>query len=129
MKLLKISIQNFLSFRETQEIDLADLGLVAVTGLNGSGKSTISEAIMFCLYGDLIREDLKVDGIVNNKSKKDCVVTLSLEDDNGNMWEVTRTRAVNAKRSNDLFLTLNGVDAFQAGIKEDTQEYITTLIG
>ncbi|MEZ4903653.1 MAG: SMC family ATPase [Spirosomataceae bacterium] len=55
---IKLSLQGIQSYRERQEIDFSRLtaaGLFGVFGKVGSGKSTILEAITFCLFGDTER--------------------------------------------------------------------------
>ena len=56
MKPLRLEIQGFGSFPGTEVIDFAALstrGLFVVTGPTGSGKTTIFDAMVFALYGDL----------------------------------------------------------------------------
>ena len=50
MTLTKLELTNFKRYRE-KEFDFA-LGLTGLLGKNGSGKSTIFEAIIFALYGE-----------------------------------------------------------------------------
>lgn len=79
-----IKIQNFLSIGENAlELDFKE-GINLVTGenkdtggKNGIGKSTISDAVFWCLFGNTIRE-LKKDKIQHNKNKKECKVILNL---------------------------------------------------
>lgn len=55
---LKLTLQGIQSYRERQEIDFSSLtaaGIFGVFGKVGSGKSTILEAITFCLFGDTER--------------------------------------------------------------------------
>lgn len=55
---IKLTLQGIQSYRERQEIDfgqLTEAGLFGVFGKVGSGKSTILEAITFCLFGDTER--------------------------------------------------------------------------
>ncbi|MCU0341006.1 MAG: SMC family ATPase [Spirosomaceae bacterium] len=55
---LKLTLQGIQSYRERQEIDFTQLtaaGIFGVFGKVGSGKSTILEAITFCLFGDTER--------------------------------------------------------------------------
>jgi len=54
MKINKISLFNFKSYSGLQEIDLSvsnDKNVVLLIGSNGSGKTTILEAVKLCLYG------------------------------------------------------------------------------
>lgn len=49
----KLRLKNFLSYGETlQELDFDLFSLAVITGKNGAGKSSLVEAIPFCLWGD-----------------------------------------------------------------------------
>ncbi len=59
---IQIKIQGFYSYQSTQTIDfrsLTNAGLFGIFGKVGSGKSSILEAMMFALYGELERLDTK----------------------------------------------------------------------
>lgn len=137
MRFKHVEIQNFLSFGQAiQKVDLDNRGLVAVFGRNltsssadsnGSGKSSILEAIIWALYGETMRE-YTGDQVVNSKTGADCLVRLVLEDDSGRVCTIERTRAFRAKKPNDLRLFMNGVDA-SMGVMADTQHLINLLIG
>lgn len=51
MRLRRLTLEGFGSFRERCELDLADVRLAAICGLNGSGKSTLLDGAIWCLYG------------------------------------------------------------------------------
>jgi DNA sulfur modification protein DndD len=81
MKFLKLLIENYKSFQFPTEIDfpIGDDGrsIFLIGGMNGAGKTSIMEAISFCLYG------AKPDEIFRNinrreKSKGNASVTLQL---------------------------------------------------
>ena len=48
---MKIKLENFRCY-ENKEFDLGDNGLVLISGASGAGKSTILNAIYFCLFGE-----------------------------------------------------------------------------
>lgn len=85
----KIIIKNFLSIgNEPLEIEFKD-GLNIITGYNrdeddiknGVGKSLISDAIYFALFGTTLRDLSKNNFIVNRQTSKNCVVTLEVDVD------------------------------------------------
>ena len=72
MKILKIRGENLASIAQKFEIDLTSgilgsSGLFAITGVTGSGKSTILDAITLALYGNVVRY-ANVGDEVKNKS-------------------------------------------------------------
>jgi DNA repair exonuclease SbcCD ATPase subunit len=85
MKLKTIRIKNFYSI-ESMELDFEQYtGLTLIEGKNkdtggsnGSGKSSIIEAVVWCLTGKTIRKSNE-ESLVNNKAKKGCFVELSLD--------------------------------------------------
>lgn len=135
MKFKTLSIQNFLTFRNTA-INLSDRGLVLILGenkscekatSNGAGKTAILDAICWCLWGKTSRE-LGHDDVVNRFVKKDCKVELTVELDSGTVLTIVRTRKVkgNAK-PNDLLLFIDG--AADATSVADTQDKINKSLG
>jgi DNA repair protein SbcC/Rad50 len=72
MILSKLHLENFKKYT-TYDIEFGE-GLVGIIGKNGSGKSTIFEAILFALYGEFKSRGAK-DVVRNaNASTKDAVV-------------------------------------------------------
>lgn len=55
MKPLRLSIDGLSCYQQKQEIDFSELDLFAITGPTGAGKSTILDAIVFGLYGQIPR--------------------------------------------------------------------------
>jgi DNA repair exonuclease SbcCD ATPase subunit len=87
----KVCIKNFLSIGKTPLSIEFNKGITVITGenkdkggKNGIGKSTIADAIFWCLFGNTIRE-LKKDKIQHNKNKEICEVWLqfSVQDTSG----------------------------------------------
>ena len=48
----RLEITNFLSYRETAELDFTGLHLACIAGMNGAGKSSILEAMTWALFGE-----------------------------------------------------------------------------
>jgi DNA repair exonuclease SbcCD ATPase subunit len=108
-----IAAQDFLSYRERQEITLNGQGPVAVVGPNGAGKSTlVSKALSWGLYGTCSPErmgsgtrSLKGKGVVRKRLEgaqldqveaKEAVVEITLRD-GSTCHTVKRTRTKGRK--------------------------------
>lgn len=80
MILSRLSLKNFKKYKEFS-LEFND-GLVGIIGKNGSGKSTIFEAICFALYGKLKNNDSKeLIKNVNANEKEEVKVELEFEFD------------------------------------------------
>lgn len=125
----QIHIENFLSI-ENLDIDFSDYqGFISVKGRNknvsdnarsnGSGKSSIFEAISWCLLGQTIRgtKDVKRIG-----SELPCLVRLSFLVNNDNFL-LERSK----NQSQSLKLYINGEDQSGKGIK-DTEAKLSSII-
>jgi DNA repair exonuclease SbcCD ATPase subunit len=133
MKFLSLKIKNFMSIGKL-ELQLADRGVILITGRNcdnpasnsnGSGKSSIWDSLIWALYGRVLREDVGADDVMRLKGKG-CIVKLKLEDDDGKIWIVRRTRGV--KSSPGLDLSCNDINVSGA-TTATTQEKIHSLLG
>lgn len=129
----KLTIQNFLSIRSVT-LDLNNRGMVLIKGKNldndsidnnGSGKSSIIEALVYVLYARTVR-GLKGDSVVNNISKKNTKVYLDLVDDNGDEYRIARYRK-HSTNKNKSILYKNGVDITPKS-EADFNEAIVNLL-
>jgi len=101
IKFHKLKIRNFLSIgNEVIEVDFSE-GLNIITGINrdkedsknGVGKSSISDALFFSLFGTPLR-DIKVDNIPNWKTNQPCEVSIEftvIDDYIENNYKVERS--------------------------------------
>ena len=55
MRPLSLAIEGFTAFRDRQDIDFAPLDLFVITGPTGAGKTSIIDAMVFALYGQVPR--------------------------------------------------------------------------
>lgn len=87
MKILELEISNFLTIGQAK-LSLNDKGLVLLRGenleepsakSNGAGKSSIPDALYWCLYDETAREE-SGDAVINVTAKKNCRVVTILED-------------------------------------------------
>lgn len=130
----KTYIQNFFRIKEEQTVYLNNQGLVLVVGensdsptssSNGAGKSTIFEALVWCLWGRTVR-GYKGDQVINTEVGKECYVKQEFYCDN-NPYTVVRYRK-HKKFKNELHL-FSGDDNLSATTDTPTQELIDELLG
>lgn len=94
---LKLEITNFLSYRQTAILDCAGLHLACIAGANGSGKSSILEAMTWALFGkSRSRTD---EDIINRLALRqgdgaEIRFTFSLE---GAIYRVVRRKRANGR--------------------------------
>jgi len=69
MRFVKLAIENYKSFQFLTEISFPEIhtgnNIFLVGGMNGAGKTSIMEAISYCLYG------AKIENIFNNINRKE----------------------------------------------------------
>lgn len=81
--------KNFLSTGNVfTEIDLNEHKTRLIVGSNGSGKSTVLDALTFCLYNKPFRKINKPQ-LINSINKKDCAVEIEFET-GGHKYKVSR---------------------------------------
>lgn len=135
MKITNVTIENFLGIG-TAKISLQDKGLVLVQGQNlddpsadsnGSGKSSMIDAVFWGLYGKTAR-GLGGDDVINRVIGKQCVVTIELEDGTQTA-KITRWRKAKGfhKRSG-VVIEINGSDC-SGGTDALTQAEIDKVVG
>lgn len=129
MIIRRITLTNF---RRFVQLDLDDLpvGLIGIIGENGSGKSTILEAVGWALYGTYAltgrteKEGVKTQGVGTDEN---CEVTLEFE-----MAEDTYkiVRRLHGKRAiAQAFIYKNGEDKTAAEREEGVNTYVSKLFG
>ena len=130
----RIKFSNFFSFKYA-DIDLTNRGYTIVKGVNnnpidnsqsnGSGKSSIWEAISYALTGTTIRG---VKDVVNNKGDDGAIVELEFDIDNDH-YRVCRYKDTKEFKT-DLKIYINGEDKSGKGIRDSEKllaQYIPDL--
>lgn len=134
MKIKSVSINNFLVIGEAK-ISLDDRGLVLVQGdnkddgsanSNGAGKSSLVDAISWCLFGITAR-GVTGDEVVNNKIGKNCRVSVDIDDD-GTLYQINRFRK-HRDGKNNLNVIDGGGGELTCGTTKLTQELIDKIVG
>ncbi len=117
-----IKFRNILSYgNKWTELEF-NSGLNLIKASNGSGKSTILDAINFCLFGKPFR-NIKIRQLINKYNKKNLVVNMKFKIGN-DQYEITRGIKP------DIFaLSINGNDIENMASKRLNQEEIEKLIG
>jgi len=141
-----LTVKNFMSVgNHTQAINFADKHLVLVIGenmdlggddagaRNGTGKTTIINAISYVFFGEALTQ-IRRDNLVNKTNSKDMLVTVNF-DKNGVSYKIERGRKpqvlkffINEVEQN------SGADGTEdnneaQGENRETQEEINKLIG
>ena len=124
MKIKSIKIKNFYSY-EDATLDFGELdNLIYVDGKNkdaggsnGSGKSSLFEAVVWGLTGKTIRKSIE-DAVVNFNNTESCVVDL----------EVDEYRIVRGKRPSKLQLFYRGEEITKES-QRVTQEFLEKQLG
>lgn len=139
MKIERIKGRNFLALSEF-DIAMADQGLVAIMGenladssasSNGSGKSSIVDALQWAIYGDTAR-GYSGDEVVNNQAGKDCEVFVSVVDGDQN-YRITRHRKHKVHKNEvcvtKLDMATGTVSILTKGTNDLTQAEIDRIMG
>lgn len=139
----KLSIKNFLVIGEA-EVDLHNCGLTLIEGRNeddesansnGAGKSSLVDALCWCLYG-VTGRGVSGDAVINKKAKKDCVVGVEVWTEGLNCYYIERGRK-SKRLGNNLIVQHVIVDGNDVGsgceltktTVADTQALVNDLLG
>lgn len=125
MKVASVTLHNFGSFYGVHQVNLSNRGLTFVLGenvdepkmeSNGSGKSTVFDALEWALYGKTPKRD-GVNTVVNEEAGSKCWVVVQLQDGQ-EWWWVYRYRAMPEG---------NGVKLFRADHEKGVVENLTAM--
>ena len=105
MRPQKLTLKNFMPFRtasgEEHVVDFSNLDLFAITGPMASGKSSLIDAIVWCLYGRTARYGADSKGVI---SAGEGLCEVAFDFTVGDRWfrAVRRTGKTNQGRSGSL---------------------------
>jgi DNA repair exonuclease SbcCD ATPase subunit len=140
IKIKNLTVKNFMSVgNQTQAVDFCKEQLTLVLGenldqggddsgsRNGTGKTTIVNALSFALFGNALT-NIKKDNLINKINNKNMLVTLTFEKD-GNQYRIERGRKPSVMK---FFINeqekLEVADDSQGDMRE-TQKDIDELLG
>jgi DNA repair protein SbcC/Rad50 len=92
VKPLRLEIEGFTSFRESTVLELEGLDLFAITGPTGAGKSSLIDALVFALYGQVPRVGREYKQLLSHGSER-LSVRLDFEV-GGQRYRIARTARV-----------------------------------
>ena len=114
MQIKKIKITNFKSIYGTQEFDFEEIkGLIKLSGSIGAGKTTIAEALLYGLYGNVKGQNINQ---LISWNRKFCEVEIDM---------VSRDKDIHIVRATNkpLIVLVNNV-VLSSSNKRDTQEIL-----
>jgi len=141
IKLKELTVKNFMSVgAQTQAVNFAQENLTLVLGenldqggddngsRNGTGKTTIVNALSFALFGNALT-NIKKDNLVNKTNNKNMLVTLAFEKDNTE-YRIERGRKPNVLKFyvNNQEQAAEETDDAQGDMRE-TQKDVDDLLG
>ena len=141
IKIKDLTVKNFMSVgNQTQAVDFTKENLTLVLGenldqggddsgsRNGTGKTTIVNALCFALYGNALT-NIKKDNLINKINGKNMLVTLSFEKD-GQEYRIERGRKPSVMKFfiGDQEQATENSDDSQGDMRE-TQKDIDELFG
>ena len=124
MKPIKLEIEGLNSFESKQVLDFTKLGdgVFGIFGKTGSGKSTILDAIILSLYGDVERSKQNIDFI--NKKKKKTIVSLEF-----NIFSAGEYKTYLVKRTFQIKKNAKDVDSSAELYEKINDEYSLIVEG
>ena len=123
-------ISGFLSYKDPVEIDFTSFDLACISGQNGSGKSSILDAMTWALFGRARKHD---ESIINLESEM-AQVTLTFEYE-GNFYRVMRTNPRGKTTALEFHISENGAAGnasawkplTESSLRETDQKIVDTL--
>src|SRR5918992_820536 len=87
---IRVTMSGWMRYRDQTTADFAGARLLSICGENGSGKSSIFDAITFALFGHHRLGPQHVDELISDGGDQ-CAVELEFEQE-GKRYRVRRTR-------------------------------------
>ena len=120
-----IKFRNFLNSGNNDTVYYFRPGLTRLEGVSGVGKSTLIDAFYFALTGEPMRDDVKIDELINWVNDNNCRVILSF---NRGADEYVVTRTLKDEIENIFKIEKNGT-IIPIERKKTYQEQLYNIIG
>lgn len=122
IKFNKIKFKNILSYGNKESEVVFDKGLNLISAQNGCGKSSIIDALNFCLFGKPYR-DIKLENLINKNNGKGLLVEVEFSRGKDN-YVVKR-----GLKPNVFELSKNGSSLESLSSKKLNQEELNKILG
>ena len=118
----RIKFKNFLSSGNTPtEINFAEVPTTLIVGTNGSGKSTMLDALCFVLFNKAFRKIIK-NQLINSTNEKECLVEIEF-----NISD-KEYKVIRGIKPNIFEIWIDGVLQNQVAASNDQQKYLEDTI-
>jgi DNA repair exonuclease SbcCD ATPase subunit len=124
MNLVRVNIENFKQYVEPVEIDIPSQATIGVIGTNGVGKTTLFQAIEWCLYnpGTIPGKEVRPRGRSGNPK-----VSVTLESQDGKQrWLIERELKRSSSTSASIYqIDQDGTESLVVQGTKDVTAYVT----
>ena len=118
----RIKFKNFLSSGNTPtEINFTEVPTTLIVGTNGSGKSTMLDALCFVLFNKAFRKIVK-NQLINSTNEKECLVEIEFNISN------KEYKVIRGIKPNIFEIWIDGVLQNQVAASNDQQKYLEDTI-
>lgn len=123
-----ITVTNFMGIQGTVTFDLGVMGtgVWIVSGQNGAGKSTILEAITWCLFGKLLRGGSAVD-MINDQTPTGGMCSVRVDFQSG--WKILRERPNSKGKSSRIHVIDPKGNDTEKGTTASGQQFVDEVVG